>query len=59
MNMKIVTKEVTRKGEHLGWKVYIDGEKFPKKPKDFYDFSHEETAIKFALQEAGVAKVIE
>ncbi len=41
--MKIVSKEVTRKGVHLGWKVYIDGEKWPKKPKDFYDFLAEDT----------------
>ncbi len=55
--MEIVTKEIKKKGVHYGWKVYIDGEKFPKKPKDFYDFLNEDTAIKIAIQEARLLKV--
>jgi hypothetical protein len=38
-------------GEHVrGWKVYVDGEKFPKKPMDFYQGMTEEQAITKALE---------
>ncbi len=53
--MKIVTKKVEKKGVHRGWKVYINGEKWPKKPKDFYDFLTEEFAIGVAINEAKIA----
>jgi hypothetical protein len=55
--MKIETTEVTKKSVHLGWKVYIDGEKFPKKPRDFYDVTLEQTAIMFAIQDAQFPRV--
>jgi hypothetical protein len=49
---KIVTKEVTTKNkESNGYKVYIEGEKFPKKPMDFYKGITEEQAITEALEE--------
>jgi len=48
---KIVTKEVTKNKEHKGWKVYIDGSKFPKKPVDFYLGMTEEQAVKKAIEE--------
>jgi hypothetical protein len=49
----IKTKEVMKmKNKKLkGWKVYVDGEKFPKKPVDFYVGVTEEQAIKKALEE--------
>ncbi len=47
---KIVTKEVTKSKEHKGWKVYIDGSKFPKKPVDFYTGMTEEQAVKKAME---------
>ena len=51
---KIVTKEVTKSKEHMGWKVYVSGEKFPKKPVDYYTGMTEEQAVKKALNiEAG------
>ncbi len=45
---KIKTTPVAKDGFHLGWKVYIEGEKFPKKPQDFYGVIAEETAVKRA-----------
>jgi len=57
--MKIESTEVKKKGVHLGWKVYIDGEKFPKKPKDYYDFKTEETAIGVAINEAKMEKILD
>lgn len=36
IDVKVVVKEVTKNKQHVGWKVYIGGEKFPKKPVDFY-----------------------
>jgi hypothetical protein len=56
INMKIATKEITKKGEHRGWKVYIDGRKFPGKPEDYYCLTSEELAISAALREAGVSE---
>jgi len=53
MSERIITKEVTKKKEHKGWKVYIDGSKFPKKPVDFYTGMTEEQAVKKALEFAG------
>jgi len=47
---RIVTKEVTKSKEHKGWKVYIDGSKFPKKPMDYYAGMTEEQAITKALE---------
>jgi hypothetical protein len=55
--MKIVTKKVEKKGVHLGWKVYIDGEKFPKKPQDYYTFIKEDIAIGIAINEAKMEKL--
>jgi hypothetical protein len=51
--LKIVTKEVmkTKNKKLKGWKVYVDGEKFPKKPMDFYQGMTEEQAIMKALEE--------
>jgi hypothetical protein len=50
-NAKIETKAVTKDKVHLGWKVYIDGDKFPKKPQDFYRVIAEESAITRALRD--------
>jgi hypothetical protein len=52
-NPRIRTKEVMKmKNKKLkGWKVYVDGEKFPKKPVDFYQGITEEQAITKALEE--------
>jgi len=50
-NVKTETKPVIKNKIHLGWKVYIEGEKFPKKPQDFYGVIAEEDAIKRALRE--------
>ena len=47
----IITKEVTKSKEHKGWKVYIDGSKFPRKPVDYYTGMTEEQAVKKALEE--------
>ena len=49
--MSIKTKAVIKDKIHLGWKVYIAGEKYPKKPQDFYGVIAEEDAIKRALRE--------
>lgn len=50
---RIVTKAVTQNKLHKGWKVYIGGSKFPKKPVDFYTGMTEEQAIKKAREEFG------
>lgn len=47
--MKIETTEEKKKGNHLGWKVYIDGKKFPKKPYNFYGDKRECDAVMEAL----------
>ena len=47
---RIITKEVTKSKEHKGWKVYIAGEKFPKKPVDFYTGT-EGQAVMHALED--------
>ena len=48
----IVTKEVVKKGAHIGWKVYVRGRKFPRKhPNDCYTNMTEENAIKKAIAE--------
>lgn len=48
---KIVAKEVTKNKQHKGWKVYIDGSKFPKKPVDFYTGLTESEAMAKAMEE--------
>lgn len=48
---RVRTKEVTKSKEHKGWKVYIDGSKWPKKPVDYYTGMNEEQAIKKAVEE--------
>lgn len=48
---KIVAKEVTKNKQHKGWKVYIDGSKFPKKPVDFYTGVTEGEAMATAAEE--------
>lgn len=51
-----VAKEVTKNGKHIGWKVYIDGRKFPRKPEDYYYLTSEDLSISAALREAGVSE---
>lgn len=51
--VKIVTVAAMKKihgryKSHVGWKVYINGAKFPEKPLDYYTFD-EETAIGVAI----------
>jgi hypothetical protein len=48
---RIRTKEVTKNKQHIGWKVYINGSKYPKKPVDFYKDVTEQQAIMKAMQE--------
>lgn len=49
--MKIDTLEVIESEQHLGWKVYINGEKFPKKPQNYYNVTLEESAKMRAIVE--------
>lgn len=49
--MTIETKAVIKYKIHLGWKVYIDGAKYPKKPHDFYGVIAEESAIARAMRD--------
>jgi hypothetical protein len=51
--VKIQTVEVMKKTHgrfksHVGWKVYINGKKYPEKPVEFYAHD-EETAILMAI----------
>lgn len=48
---KIETKTVIKDKVRLGWKVYIDGAKYPKKPQDFYRVIAEESAIARAMRD--------
>lgn len=48
---KIETRAVIKDLVHIGWKVYIEGHKFPKKPHDFYGVIAEESAIARALRD--------
>ena len=54
MKHKIVTVLVTKETHPLGWKVYIDGKKFPEKPLDFYSGCSELTAVELAYRSAGL-----
>lgn len=38
----------------LGWKVYIDGVKYPKKPFNCYITKTEKGAVKTACEDAGI-----
>lgn len=44
------TKEVKLKGKRVGWKVYINGRKFPMKPDDYFKNLTEEEAIMKAIK---------
>jgi len=51
--VKIQTVEVMKKTHgrfksHVGWKVYINGKKYPEKPVEYYPET-EETSILFAI----------
>lgn len=50
---KIATTTISCGGEILGWKVYLDGKKYPKKPRERYACFSELTAIRRAFQDAG------
>lgn len=52
----VVTTKVISKGIWRGWKVYIDGKKYPAKPLDFYAGVSEETAVDLALRSAGLTR---
>ncbi len=49
--LNISTKAILKQKRFVGWKVYIDGEKFPKKPRDYYDCLLEEEAVKKAYDD--------
>lgn len=54
MNQNIATTMITKNGVFVGWKVYIDGKKYPKKPVNLYKGILEDAAIRLAFQEAGL-----
>jgi len=49
--MKIVTTSIEKYNELIGWKVYLNGEKFPKKPLVYYHILEEKEAIKQAMED--------
>lgn len=46
--VKIQTVDVQRKGVIQGWKVYINGAKYPGKPVEYYAET-EETSVNLAI----------
>lgn len=50
---KIATTSVSKAGKHVGWKVYLDGLKYPKKPQNLYEGTTESEAIRQAFLDAG------
>lgn len=48
--MKIQTTAIRKNGDIAGYKVYLDGRKYPRKPVEFYEFP-EATAIKKAIED--------
>ena len=51
---KISTVSVTRKKVHRGWKVYLNGKKYPGKPVELYEGVSEREAVEKAFKEAGL-----
>lgn len=52
--IKIQTTRITIRGEFVGWKVYLDGEKYPKKPINHYSFASEKLSVIRAFEDAGL-----
>ena len=50
---KIATTRIGRNKEWVGWKVYLDGKKYPTKPLNIYVGMTEEQAIRQAFLDAG------
>ena len=49
----VLTTMVTQHGMFVGWKVYINGRKYPRKPTKMYAGVLEDMAIRTALMDAG------
>lgn len=54
MNTLTTTTKITRRGKLLGWKVYINGKKYPGKPVVLYTDVDEAMAVRLAYKEAGL-----
>ena len=54
--MDIITKAVKHYGYHQGIKVYVSGEKYPKKRGHFYATSNVSKAVSSALRERKTGK---
>ncbi|MDD5615005.1 MAG: hypothetical protein PHH85_02250 [Candidatus Methanoperedens sp.] len=54
MATKISTTAVSRKKVFRGWKVYLNGVKYPKKPVELYECVSEKEAVEQAFKEAGL-----
>lgn len=56
MNPQIRTNMIHKAGKFLGWKVYLNGKKYPPKPRDYYENMLEERAISLAHKTAGLGE---
>ena len=53
---KVEVQDIRYYGYHQGFKVWIDGVKYPKARKEWYTTNNQQTAINQAFEESGITR---